>query len=66
MWFLQNDLGIKATDKEAMKANLIAQGITDIASIDTSGSTEVESTAGGAAAAPAAPLAAAGAVVKVR
>jgi calcyphosin len=37
---IKNDLGIKEDDKEAMMANLKAQGIKDVVSIDTKGSTD--------------------------
>jgi hypothetical protein len=37
---IKNDMGMKPNDKEAMKANLESQGITDIKSIDTTGSTD--------------------------
>lgn len=38
--YRQNDLGIKADDKEAMMARLVAQGIKDVASIDLKGSVD--------------------------
>lgn len=41
---IKNDLGIGAQDKEKMIANLVSQGINDIASIDISGSTDSSST----------------------
>jgi len=37
---IKNDLGIGKTDIEAMMKNLAEQGITDVASIDTSGNTD--------------------------
>eukprot|EP00595_Chromulina_sp_UTEXLB2642_P000916 CAMPEP_0196761750 /NCGR_PEP_ID=MMETSP1095-20130614/1052_1 /TAXON_ID=96789 ORGANISM="Chromulina nebulosa, Strain UTEXLB2642" /NCGR_SAMPLE_ID=MMETSP1095 /ASSEMBLY_ACC=CAM_ASM_000446 /LENGTH=528 /DNA_ID=CAMNT_0042111681 /DNA_START=8 /DNA_END=1594 /DNA_ORIENTATION=- len=37
---IKNDIGIKADDKEALLANLAAQGITDIVSIDLKGSSD--------------------------
>lgn len=37
---IKNDLGIAADDKEAMMANLAAQGITDVVGIDTKGSAD--------------------------
>lgn len=40
---IKNDLGMKVEDKPAMLANLAAQGISDVQSIDTKGSTEGES-----------------------
>ena len=43
---------MKANDKAAMLANLVAQGITDIKSIDTSGSISEESAAPAAPAVP--------------
>jgi len=43
---IKNDLGIGPRDKEKMIANLVAQGINDVSSIDISGST-TESTSDG-------------------
>jgi len=45
---IKNDMGIAADDKQAMLANLRAQGLTDVVSIDTKGSTAEASTAGAA------------------
>jgi hypothetical protein len=49
---IKNDLGMKPNDKEAMKANLVSQGITDIKSVDTTGSTDGPSEEANGSAAP--------------
>lgn len=56
---IKNDIGMKADDKEAMMKNLVAQGITDIQSIELKGSTAAASTPEPVAA-PAAPTKVAG------
>ena len=53
---IKNDLGVNANDKAALLANLANQGINDVQSIDTKGSTDGETPANAslAASAPAA------------
>jgi len=49
---IKNDMGIKADDKAAMLANLAAQGINDVTSVDTTGNAS-SSTTGPSASKPA-------------
>jgi len=51
---IKNDLGVDATDKDAMIANLVAQGIATVASIDLTGSADNTTPPANAAAVPAA------------
>jgi hypothetical protein len=54
---IKNDLGVAATDKQAMFVNLVAQGISTVASIDLTGSADNTTPPVNAAAAPARALA---------